>query len=191
MSFGVHSISCETKGNLMSAPEHPDPVKVFAAVLYARDADACEVERAMEGRWGSIDHRGEVVPFDVTDYYEPEMGGGLTRSIVSFADLVAPEDIVRLKLEANTIEEEFAHDGQRTVNIDVGYFDIHKIVLASCKYDAQKVHVGSGIYADIVCRFYEGSYVPYDWTFPDFRARFYDSDFAKIRAVYKAALRER
>ena len=75
------------------------------------------------------------------------------------------------------------------MNLDVGYFDIHKIVLASCKYDAQKVHLGKGIYADIVARYSQGEYHPYEWTFPDFRERRYDRDLLEIRRLYKSQLR--
>ena len=118
------------------------------------------------------------------------MGGGLLRCMVSFEDLIGPETLVALKLKANEIESALSVDGQRrTVNLDIGYFDIHKVVLASGKYDAQKVHLGSGIYADIVCRYSEGEFHPYDWTFPDFRERLYDRDFLEIRRRYKRQLR--
>ena len=80
--------------------------------------------------------------------------------------------------------------GRRTVNLDIGYLDIHKIVLASGKYDAQKVHLGRGVYADIVCRYSGGGFQPYEWTFPDFRERLYDADFREIRRRYKRQLRE-
>ena len=127
----------------------------------------------------------------MTTYYEPEMGNGLKRRMVSFERLIAPEEIVAAKLSANTLEEELAGGGGRSVNVDVGYFDLHKIVLASCKYDGPKVSLGAGIYADVVCRYSEGEFVPSARTFPDFEARIYDSEFLEIRQLYKQGLRRR
>ncbi len=174
----------------MAPPQLPDPVKVFVAELRSSAADLEAARRAMVQAWGPIDYTGAEIPFTVTDYYEPEMGGGLLRCMVSFENLIAPETLVALKLKANEIESALSVDGQRrTVNLDIGYFDIHKVVLASGKFDAQKVHLGSGIYADIVCRYSEGEFHPYDWTFPDFRERLYDVDFLEIRRRYKRQLR--
>ncbi len=171
------------------AARAPEPVKVFAAVLAAPGVDLGAVLDECVVRWGAVDHAGELVPFKVTNYYEPEMGAGLARAIVSFERLDAPEALVARKHEAVAIEDAFRAGGARRANIDVGYFDIHKIVLGSLKYDAQKIHLGRGVYADIVARYYEGEYRPYDWTFPDFRARLYDGDFAAVRAIYKRQLR--
>lgn len=174
----------------MAPPQLPDPVKVFVAVLRSPATDLEAARRGMVQAWGPIDYTGAEIPFTVTDYYEREMGGGLLRCMVSFETLVRPETLEALKLTANGIESTLSVDGgRRTVNLDVGYFDIHKVVLASGKYDAQKVHLGSGIYADIVCRYSEGEFHPYDWTFPDFRERLYDLDFLEIRRLYKRQLR--
>ena len=174
----------------MAVPQPPDPVKVFAAVLRSPLADTNAAREAMVEAWSSIDYSGDDVPFTVTDYYEPEMGGGLVRSILSFERLVEPESLTGLKLTANVIEGALSVDGRRSVNLDVGYLDLHKIVLGSGKYDAQKVHLGSGIYADIVCRYSEGAFHPYGWTFPDFRGGLYDKDFLEIRRRYKRQLRQ-
>lgn len=175
----------------MARPQLPDPVKVFVAILRSPTVDLDAARRLMIESWGPIDYTGEDVPFTVTGYYEPEMGSGLLRSMVAFEELVGPETLVELKLKANEIESELSSRGRRTVNLDVGYLDIHKAVLASGKYDAQKVHLGCGIYADIVCRYSGGEFRPYDWTFPDFRERRYDADFLEIRRLYKRQLRRR
>ena len=118
------------------------------------------------------------------------MGGDLKRRMVSFRRLIPPESIVSAKLSANALEDELAVDGVRSVNLDVGYFDLHKIVLASCKFDGPKVCLGEGIYADVVCRYSEGEFVPSARTFPDLQARLYDIEFLEIRRLYKQSLRD-
>ena len=179
----------------MATPRPADPVKFFVAVLFTPRVDWQALRERLTGEWGAIDFEGSDHAFDVTEYYEPEMGTGLQRRMISFERLVAPESLVDAKLASNEIEKELVVDvvvggGGRSVNLDVGYFDLHKIVLASGKYDGPKISLGSGIYADVVCRYTEGEFVPSERTFPDFSRRLYDDEFLKIRTEYKRQLRE-
>ena len=171
-------------------PHRPDPVKLFAAVLH-REPDALHAALdLLAKRIGEIDFEGADHPFGGTDYYDAEMGPGLLRRIVSFEELIAPEAIVGVKLAAVEIEEALrAPGGGRRINIDPGYLDVHKAVLASAKYGAPKVHVGEGVYADLVLRYSKGRFHPFEWTFADFRSGTYDADLLEVRRLYKLALR--
>ena len=164
------------------------PVKLIAAILLSRGFD---VEGllfpGLEERFGRIDYRGEAHPFTGTNYYEDEMGPELSRMIISFEPLAAPTDIVQTKLDTAAIEEDLAGEGGRRVNIDPGYMEYYKVVLASFKEGPQKIFLGRGVYADPILLFYEGEYVPFQWTFPDFKAGIYAEDFRAIRALYKKA----
>ena len=173
----------------MAALRPPEPVKLVAALLAADGAAFAAALELLGGRFGSVDFRGEEHPFDATDYYEREMGRDLRRLLVSFARLVEPEALVDAKLAACEMEARLAVDGRRRVNIDVGYLDVHKLVLASGKFAASKVHLGRGVYADVTLRYSEGRFQPFDWTFPDFRAGRYERDLVRIRERYKEGLR--
>jgi len=163
-------------------------VKLLVAALY-REEDLLQAARAkMAERFGPIDFEGAARPFDRTDYYEKEMGGGLLRKILSFETLIAPEAIVEAKLAANSIEDSLRGPAGRRTNLDVGCLDLHKVVLASCKYGPMKVHVARGIHADIVSRYSQGRFTPVDWTFEDWKQGLYDHDLMEIRARYRAAL---
>lgn len=164
------------------------PVKYLAAILAA---DGFDLERLLlprlEERFGRIDFRGTAHLFTVTDYYEDEMGPGLVRVLVSFDGLRAATELVSAKLAAARIEEELSERGSRRVNIDPGYMDFFKVVLASFKEGPQKIYVGSGVYADPILLFHDGDFEPLQWTFPDFRAGTYHDDLRTVRALYKNA----
>jgi hypothetical protein len=172
-------------------PGAGSPVKLIAAILLSRGFDfESLLLPGLEERFGKIDYRGEAHPFTGTNYYEDEMGPELGRIIISFEPLAAPTDIVQTKLDTAAIEEDLAGEGGRRVNIDPGYMDYYKIVLASFKEGPQKIFLGRGVYADPILLFYEGEYIPFQWTFPDFKAGIYAEDFRAIRALYKKARKE-
>jgi hypothetical protein len=163
-------------------------VQLVAAVLVTDLALLPGVERDLERLFSPIEARSEPLDFDCTGYYQPEMGSGLRRVLYAFRDLVSPETIVDIKLATNQVEEYYADSGRRRVNIDPGYLDFHKLVLASAKFLGQKIYVGRGIYADPTL-YYDKGWKPYPWGFPDFRDGRYNAFLAEVRAAYKAKLR--
>jgi hypothetical protein len=172
-------------------PREGSPVKLLAAILASRDFDVDgRLLPGLEERFGSIDYRGGLHPFAGTDYYEDEMGPGLSRFVISFEPLRDATEIVQAKLDTAAIEEDLSGERGRRVNIDPGYMDYYKIVLASFKEGPQKIYLGNGVYADPILLFYEGEYAPLQWTFPDFKAGVYREELLAIRALYKRARRE-
>jgi hypothetical protein len=161
-------------------------VKRIALLLWA-DAEALSgALAAARGAWGELDHEGADQPFDLTAYYDEEMGKGLRRRLVSFQRLTRSEDLAAAKLEAMAIERSLARGGNRRVNIDVGYLDLEKVVLASSKPVWHRLHVGRGIHAEIVLRYAKGRFHPLEWSFPDFRDGRYERDLVAARERYKA-----
>jgi hypothetical protein len=165
----------------MFTPQPVLPVKLFVAVLWADAESLQRATAAMIRHWGAIDFTGPDHAFEATDYYQAEMGGGLQRRLVSFDRLVSPEVLAGAKLDCNQIERDLSDRGRRRVNLDVGYLDHNKLVLASLKPAGQKIYLTRGIYADLVARFRAGHYCPFEWTFPDFRDGRYDADLAVLR----------
>ncbi len=140
--------------------------------------------------WGPIDFTGPDHPFDATDSYRDEMGERLCRRLVAFSDLVPPETLADAKRRCNALEAELADGGRRRVNLDVGYLDHNKLVLASVKPAGQKIHLGSGFYAELVARWKAGRYQPFEWAFPDFMDGRYDPELTTIRERYLEQLRQ-
>ena len=117
----------------MAKSQEADPVKLFVAVLWAHPDALQSAVDALASCWGEIDLSGTDHPFDTTDYYEPEMGKNLKRRLISFLQLVPPDILPQAKHICNQIEDRLAGENGRLVNLDVGYLDHNKIVLASFK----------------------------------------------------------
>jgi hypothetical protein len=176
----------------MGKPMPPVPVKLFVGVLCADDAVSEEARRTLESIWGPVDYESLRFPFDLTDYYVSEMGSGIERWFWSFERLIDPGTLADIKLAANDVEAMFLWDhGGRRINIDPGYLDFHKVVLASVKERAQKIYLGKGIYADPTLYYLKGEFHAYDWTLPDFKLPVYHPVFHDIRRIYREQLRSR
>ena len=166
-------------------PQPPEPVKLFTGLLYAQDSILDEVFRGLESRFSRIDYKSPRYEFSMTDYYDAEMGLPIYRRFVSFADLVDPGQLAQIKIVTNEIEAVLTKEDKRQVNLDPGYMDYNKVVLASAKYNGQKIYLANGIYADPTLWYEKGNYKPYKHSFPDFKLNLYDATFLHIRSLYK------
>ena len=174
----------------MAQPKQPLPVKYLIAVLFRDEKYILRAKEELAVKWGAIDFEGKNHPFNITDYYESEMGTPLFRRLLSFEQLYDPKQIVAMKLECNDIETALACDGRRRVNLDAGYLDHNKYLLASAKEAGQKVYLDKGIYADLSGRYKAGRYRPFEWSFPDFKDGRYDEELLEIRKLYMQQLKK-
>ncbi len=171
-------------------PVEAEQVKYLCAILVPDGFDPEErLYPSLEEIFGEIDFRGTPHPFGVSDYYEDEMGPNLSRLIISFVRLDSPTSLVRLKLATSALEQDFAWEDSRAINIDPGYMDYFKVVLASFKQGPQKIFLGEGVYADPVMLYQHGAFTYLPWTFPDFKSGIYDHDLTAIRRIYRDARR--
>ena len=170
-------------------PEEPGKVKFICGILYSNQKLLEAAFDLLQNQFGPIDYKSPVFPFDLTDYYVAEMGSPIYRLFIAFERLVQPGTLAQMKLGTNQIENQVAVKGQRKVNIDSGYMDYDKIVLASAKYNGQKIYLDHGIWADLTMYFKMGCFESYPWSFPDFKLGLYDSVFLEIRRIYKQQMK--
>lgn len=173
----------------MAVPHSPLPVKLVIAVLYSDENRLAVARERLVQQFGPIDFTSVLFPFEVTDYYVPEMGSPIMRLFYAFEQLISPATLASIKLATNIIEDELATHEKRQVNLDPGYLDPDKFVLASAKYNGQKIYLSDGIWADLTLHYEKGHFSAFPWSFPDFRSGEYEKAFLRIREVYKGQLK--
>jgi len=163
-------------------------VKLFCGIIGRNSEIISRARNELIPLLGSIDHESEVFQFDFTDYYTAEMGAGLLRQFVSFAEPGDPRKLAEIKLATNDIEDKFAVtiDGRtiRTVNLDPGYITAANLILATTKDFAHRICIGDGIYAEVTLNFRKSGLVFFDWTYPDFKSGKYTPFFMETRRRY-------
>ena len=177
----------------MAQPREFSPVKLICGVIYKEDALYAEIRRRLEAEWGKIDSESPAFPFDLTGYYEDEMGGGLVRRFVSFETLVPPESLPAAKLWAieleSIIRQERGLTG-RPVNIDPGYLTASAVIMATAKDFAHRIPLGRGIYAHLEFLFSRPGVRTLDWTYPDLRREPAQAYFRNVREIFLRQRRE-
>ena len=174
----------------MGQPKTPNRVKLIVSAFAPGDALLSEARGALVKEWGPIDFESGLLTFAHTTYYEAEYGTGLVRRIWAFEPLVAPEALAAIKLRTNELENGWAADGKRKVNLDSGYVSMSKLVLATTKNYDHRVYLGRGIYAEVTLHYRSGAFRPWPWTYPDYASAEYCELFAQIRRLYVSQLQQ-
>ncbi|MFN4896402.1 MAG: DUF4416 family protein [Pseudomonadota bacterium] len=185
-------------------------IKLFIAILAQPSVDPQHTANLLAEVFGSFDYVGSQLPFNCTQYYQEEMGSDLVRWLISFtgphyADILpgAKRACIELERGCAISSTEGASDGsaphgsditvaasansadyKRTINLDIGYLDRHKVVLASTKEAGHKIYLDDGIYADLVTRYSNKTWQSLPWCFPDIADGRYNRDLSAIRDIF-------
>jgi len=176
----------------MGTPREPKPAKYFVALLSSDSELLAAVETDLAAIFGSIDARSEIFPWSFSRFYEEEMGPGLLRRFVSFEPLASPERLADFKLATQRIEDRYRgempqHWGRR-MNLDPGYLESGKVVLASTKNASHRIYLRSGIFAEATLLYYDGAFHGSSYTYQDYLWPQLLTFLTPLRSVYLAQL---
>jgi hypothetical protein len=160
----------------MSQELHPPQrVKLIVGILSGRREFFEQARAAMEALWGAVDIQSDIWAFTSTNYYEKQMGTNLNRQFFSFSALIDPGELARIKHQSNAVESALAQSpaGEaagvaRPINLDPGYIDPGKLVLASTKNYSHRIYIGQSIYAEPTLHYHKGSWQTWPFTYPDY-----------------------
>lgn len=161
-----------------------EPVKLIIGFIFKEEKVLNKAEAILERRNGRIDFQSQNLPFDYTDYYNKEMGQGLKRKFISFKKLILPSSLPEIKIISNAIEKKLSPAKARLINIDPGYLNLSKLILASTKDYSHRIYLNKGIFAEITLFYQNKTFQPWSWTYPDYKTGEYARIFNHIREIY-------
>jgi hypothetical protein len=165
------------------------PVKLICAVLFSPTADLIKSIDNLEGLFGKIDHKSPVYVFTFTNYYGDEMGEDLRKQFLSFEKLIMPDQLADIKNSSNKIEAKYSANGKRTVNLDPGYLEESKLILASTKNFSHRIYLKDGIWAELTLSYASGKFVTHPWTYPDYATELAFEFLREVREIYIGQLK--
>ncbi len=178
----------------MADPRKPQPVLLIVAA-FSRHPGALAWARArLQEAFGPVALVSPAYEFKQTAYYERTMGPALRKEFVVFRDCVPPDCLPEAKLATNALEAELARAGgypePRPLNLDPGLLSLGKFLLATTKDQAHRVYLRAGIYAEATLRYQAGAFVPWPWTYADYRQPGVLTFLKEAREFYRQRLRE-
>jgi hypothetical protein len=182
----------------VAEPREPGRVMLIVAA-FSRWPEALGWARDnLQNRYGPTCLESPVFDFVETHYYDDEMGGGLKKTFYAFERLIDPTQLAAIKLATNELERQAATVSEwaaaksgfaRPLNLDPGYLNAGKWVLATTKDQAHRLLLGGGVYAEVTLRFEHGEYVPWPWTYPNYCRDDYRAFFKQARKEYHRILK--
>jgi len=176
----------------------PKPAKLIISMFTSDKYLFSLYKEELIKRFGEVDIESNVQPFDFTDYYEKEFGKNLIQKLFSFSTLIRQDELMEIKIITNSIENNFKNGNiknnithhKRKINIDPGYITLNKYILASTKNGPSRIYLNQGIYAEITLRFINKSFIPCEFTYPNYKTNKYINFLNSVRQKYKLQLRE-
>jgi len=164
-------------------------VKLIVGFIFYDAAVLPKAEVILKRRFGNMDFQSPLLDFTHTDYYHEEFGASLKRKFISFAKLIPPDALPKIKIYTNKIERKFLAAGKRLINIDPGYLDLAKLVLASTKDFVHRIYLDKNIFAETTLFYQNKTFRPWECTYPDYRSPEYIEIFNQIREIYAEQIR--
>jgi hypothetical protein len=157
----------------MGDPAKPRPVTLFVRMLSGEISLLDALQARLRERFGPLLHRSEDLPWNYTDYYAEELGQAIVRRFLFFRNRIQPDEIAGIKRATNEIERDYVRaKGERMlrrINLDPGYLDAARVVLATTKDYSHRIYLGGGICAEVTLIYVQGSYRPQAHAYPDYR----------------------
>jgi len=174
----------------MGAIGKPHSVKLFCGIISSGKDVEDKAFCALKEKFGEIDFTSEIMKFDYTSYYEPEMGPGLARFWISFKKLISAADLAKIKVFTNSVEDGLAKDGKRPINIDPGYITPASVILATTKNYSHRIYLSDGIYGEITTMYKKSGFVKLPWSYPDYLSKISTDFLSLARADLLKQLKE-
>lgn len=152
----------------MLKTEVPSQGLLFSSFLYREDLFTEEfLTNFWEEKFGkSFGLKPSFNPLH--EYYAKEMGSPLARKFFVTTQTFPRDYLLSAKLQSLDWERNWAEDGKRRVNVDLGFLSLENFLLATTKNYSHRVYLGENIFADLTYHFHQGEILSFPWTYPDY-----------------------
>jgi hypothetical protein len=178
----------------MAEPRPHAPVLLIVAIFSRHDGALEWAQQQLVSLQGPVGLSSPVYDFNQTAYYERSMGPELRKQLLAFERLIEAHTLADVKVRTNHLEQELVSAGAypepRPLNLDPGVLGLGKFLLATTKDQTHRVYLRDGIFAEVTLRFEAGAFVPWPWTYADYRQPLVLSFLGEARDYYRSRLRE-
>ena len=160
--------------------------KLIIGVIYHEKEILDSAMSILTAEFGEVDCVSEEFSFsgEFSNYYDEELGGEGTRVILSFRDTVDPERQADIKLWTNEIEALFSVNGARKINLDPGFINHGRLMLATTKKAGFRIPLRDGIYTELTLFWARGGWQKLPWTYRDYQSERVQRFITEVRGDY-------
>lgn len=121
---------------------------------------------------------------EFSEYYDTELGGEGLRRIYSFKMLVDPTRQAEIKTKTNEMERVLSVDGNRKINLDPGFINHGRLMLATTKKAGFRIPLADGIYTELTLFYAKGGWQRLPWTYRDYQSLRVQKFLTEVRRKY-------
>lgn len=166
--------------------------KLIIGVIYHEKEILDKAMEILISEFGEIDAVCEEFSFseEFSTYYDEEIGGEGLRRIYSFKTLVDPARQADIKIRTNEIEGSFSADEKRKINLDPGFINHGRLMLATTKKAGFRIPLRDGIYTELTLFYARGGWHKFPWSYRDYQSERVQRFLSQVRNIYLAERRE-
>ena len=165
-----------------------EPEKMIIGVIYNDKEVFSEAMRILTDKFGETDLCCEEFSFsdDFSTYYDEELGGKGMRRIYSFKTMVDPAKQAEIKEFTNDIEKKFSSEHGRLINLDPGFINHGRLMLATTKNAGFRIPLKNGIYTELTLFYARGGWHKFPWSYRDYQSERVQNFLTEVRKIYLA-----
>ena len=166
--------------------------KLIIGVIYHEKEILDKALEILVSEFGEVEAVSEEFSFseEFSTYYDDEIGGEGFRRIYSFKETIDPSRQAEIKIRTNEIEAEFSKDGNRKINLDPGFINHGRLLLATTKATGFRIPLKDGIYTELTLFWARGGWQKLPWTYRDYQSERVQKFITEVRRTYLAKRRE-
>ena len=163
-----------------------DKEKLIVGVIYNDKEIYDKALKMLTDEFGEVDGESERFSFsrEFSDYYDEELGGEGQRVIFSFRDCVDPSRQAEIKERTNEMEKELSRDGNQLINLDPGFINHGRLMLATTKNAGFRMPLKNGIYTELTLFWAKGAWHKLPWSYRDYQSERVQKFLTETRKRY-------